>query len=129
MDQFQKNLNVSGNHLTKQSTKICVRCGRVIEPRKKWARDWDQIKYCGEKCRKTKVIDNLEEEILKLLEKRGHDKTICPSEVLPIELKKDHSKMQEVRNAARRLVAQGKIVITQQGKVVDPSTAKGPIRL
>ncbi|MBS2019535.1 MAG: DUF3253 domain-containing protein [Deltaproteobacteria bacterium] len=31
--------------------------------------------------------------------------------------------------AARRLVARGEIVITQRGVPVDPSTARGPIRL
>ncbi len=37
--------------------------------------------------------------------------------------------MEEVRSVARRLVADGRLVITQRGQVVDPSTAKGPIRL
>lgn len=109
--------------------KTCARCGRIIEPRKKWARNWDEIKYCGEKCRKNKVKDNLEEQILELLKLRGAGKTICPSEVLPDEFKQNKEKMEEVRNAARRLVAQGKLVITQKGNVVDPSAAKGPIRL
>ncbi len=52
--------------------KICEVCGREIEFRKKWAKTFDQIKYCSEK---------------------------------------------------------GLIVFTQKGHVVDPSTAKGPIRL
>jgi hypothetical protein len=63
------------------------------------------------------------------LQKRGAGKTICPSEILSDELKSDKIKMEEVRQAARRLVTQNKIVITQNGKVVDPSRAKGPIRL
>ena len=37
--------------------------------------------------------------------------------------------MEPARAAARRLVAIGKIVITQHNQIVDPSTAKGPIRL
>jgi hypothetical protein len=37
--------------------------------------------------------------------------------------------MERTRQAARRLTAQGIIEITQQGHLVDPSTAKGPIRL
>lgn len=37
--------------------------------------------------------------------------------------------MQPTRDAAARLVARGLLEITQKGKVVDPSTAKGPIRL
>ena len=37
--------------------------------------------------------------------------------------------MEPARRAARRLVAAGRLEITQQGRVVDPSTAKGPVRL
>jgi hypothetical protein len=37
--------------------------------------------------------------------------------------------MEPAREAARRLVAAGEIVITQHGIVVDGGKAKGPIRL
>lgn len=37
--------------------------------------------------------------------------------------------MEPARRAARRLVAAGKVQITQGGAVVDPSTARGPIRI
>jgi hypothetical protein len=37
--------------------------------------------------------------------------------------------MEPARRAARRLVAQGSVEITQHGRVVDPSTARGPIRI
>jgi hypothetical protein len=37
--------------------------------------------------------------------------------------------MEQTRQAARRLVAKEEIVILQKGQIVDPSTAKGPIRL
>jgi hypothetical protein len=110
-------------------TKTCARCGRIMEPRKKWARNWDSVKYCSEKCRRLKASSEFESEILELLRKRGSGKTICPSEVLPPAEKSDKSRMEEVRQAARRLVAQGRILMTQNGQVVDPSTAKGPIRL
>ncbi|WP_394934637.1 DUF2256 domain-containing protein [uncultured Ilumatobacter sp.] len=33
--------------------KICVACGLSFEWRKKWARDWDQVKYCSDKCRRS----------------------------------------------------------------------------
>lgn len=109
--------------------KICATCGRTIEPRKKWAANWDEVKYCSEKCRRNKTKSTYEAQILDLLKTRGAGKTICPSEVLPDDLKQDKQLMEKVRASARLLVAQGKIVITQQGKTVDPSTAKGPIRL
>jgi hypothetical protein len=31
--------------------KICARCGRPFSWRKKWARDWEQVRYCSDKCR------------------------------------------------------------------------------
>jgi hypothetical protein len=112
-----------------QPTKICEHCGRVIELRKKWLLNWEQIKYCSEKCRRAKGDPNFENDLMQLLKKRGAGKTICPSEILPENLKKEKAVMEQVRQAARRLVAKGEIEITQKGVVVDPSTAKGPIRL
>ena len=115
--------------MSQKASKICEHCGRVIEYRKKWSLNWEQIKYCGEKCRRSKNAPNFESELLELLRARGAGKTICPSEILSEELKKDKGTMENVRQAARRLVAKGEIEITQKGNVVDPSTAKGPIRL
>lgn len=36
--------------------KICLVCKRPFSWRKKWTKDWDNVKYCGEKCRKNKKI-------------------------------------------------------------------------
>ncbi|ABY35063.1 MAG TPA: DUF2256 domain-containing protein [Chloroflexus aurantiacus] len=33
-------------------TKICAVCGRPFEWRKKWARCWDEVRYCSERCRR-----------------------------------------------------------------------------
>lgn len=67
--------------------------------------------------------------IITLLIARGPDKTICPSEVLPNELKQDKIMMEEVRRCAINLALENIIDITQSGKVVDPTSFKGPIRL
>jgi hypothetical protein len=32
-------------------TKTCLACARPFAWRKKWARDWDQVKYCSDRCR------------------------------------------------------------------------------
>ena len=32
--------------------KICPACGRQFSWRRKWARDWDAVLYCGERCRR-----------------------------------------------------------------------------
>jgi hypothetical protein len=37
--------------------------------------------------------------------------------------------MEPARRAARRLVASGRVLITQGGREVDPSTARGSIRI
>jgi hypothetical protein len=31
--------------------KVCVTCGLEFEWRKKWQKDWDQVKYCSKKCK------------------------------------------------------------------------------
>ena len=31
--------------------KICVSCGLPFRWRRKWARDWDNVKYCSRRCR------------------------------------------------------------------------------
>lgn len=35
-------------------TKTCPCCGRPFAWRKKWARVWDEVKYCSERCRRTR---------------------------------------------------------------------------
>lgn len=30
--------------------KVCVTCGRAFAWRRKWARDWAQVKYCSKRC-------------------------------------------------------------------------------
>lgn len=110
-------------------TKICQSCGREIEYRKKWQKNWEQIKYCSDECRQNKSRFDFKEAILNQLAERGPSKTICPSEVLPPEQKQDSVMMEHVRRSARLLAEENKIEITQSGRVVDPLTFKGPIRL
>ncbi|MBF4161538.1 DUF2256 and DUF3253 domain-containing protein [Nocardioides acrostichi] len=115
--------------------KTCASCGRRIEWRKKWARDWENVRYCSEECRRRKVTavdQHLERTVLDLLEQRRGGATICPSEAARAVAGDDadwHDLMEPARRAARRLVAAGEVEITQGGSVVDPSTAKGPIRI
>lgn len=122
---------------TPHKDKLCQTCGRAFSWRKKWERDWDAIRYCSDACRGHKPGEAdraLEAAILELLAERGREKTICPSEAAKLVGGKDTRRdweglMEPARAAARRLAAAGKIVITQKGVVVEPSTAKGPIRL
>lgn len=34
--------------------KVCRQCERPFTWRKKWERDWDQVIYCSERCRRSK---------------------------------------------------------------------------
>ena len=31
-------------------SKPCAACGRPMEWRKKWARDWENVRYCSKRC-------------------------------------------------------------------------------
>ncbi len=31
--------------------KTCATCGRPFTWRRKWARDWDAVRYCSDRCR------------------------------------------------------------------------------
>jgi hypothetical protein len=113
--------------------KTCAGCGRRIAWRKKWARDWENVRWCGEACRRHGVGDvdrDLEAAIVDLLDARAAGKTICPSEAARrVDPEGWRDLMEPARRAARRLVEAGSVEITQQGRPVDPSTAKGPIRV
>jgi hypothetical protein len=131
--------------------KTCATCGRAFAWRADLARDWDIRKFCSDACsgRPAGELDaELEDAILSLLDERGPAKTICPSEAARLVAEAHprtadataHSQrklpqrawqslMEPARAAARRLVAEGRIVITQHGEPVDPASARGPIRL
>ena len=32
-------------------TKTCAACGKPFAWRKKWAKDWDTVRYCSKRCR------------------------------------------------------------------------------
>ncbi|WP_414711746.1 DUF2256 domain-containing protein [Sphingopyxis sp. UBA6723] len=38
-------------------SKICASCGRPFSWRKKWARDWDKVKFCSDRCRSAKNVN------------------------------------------------------------------------
>ena len=46
----------SGKKMPKNKfeNKICPICNRPFSWRKKWKKDWDNVKYCSKKCRMNK---------------------------------------------------------------------------
>ena len=122
---------------TPHKEKISKACGRALAWRKEWERDWGFMKYCSDACRGRKPGEAdaaLEAAILELLAERGAGMTICPSEAAKVvggtETRRDwEGLMEPARAAARRLVKAGRIVIVQNGRVVDGNSARGAIRL
>jgi sarcosine oxidase gamma subunit len=92
-----------------------------------------EAKYCSDACRRHRVDATdraLEAAIDALLDARAASATICPSDAARRVSPDDWRPLMEpARRAARRMVARGEAEITQGGSVVDPSTAKGPIRI
>jgi hypothetical protein len=109
--------------------KTCASCGRRIKYQKRWRKTWENVRYCSHSCRREKLDKTdclLEQSLLALLETKP---TICPTEAAQAISKDWQSLHERSRRAARRLVSAGKVEMVQNGRVVDASTAKGPVRL
>ena len=73
---------------------------------------------------------DLEDAIVGLLDQRASGATICPSEAARrVDPDGWRDLMPDARRVAGRLVDDGAIEMTQRGEVVDPATARGPVRL
>ena len=117
--------------------KHCAACGREIEWRRKWARNWDSVRYCSDACRRKRrgaQDEQLEAIIMQLLDRRAAGATICPSEAarqFAAERGLDdwRALLEPTRCAARRLHNEGRLEFLQRGRAVNPSRARGPVRL
>jgi Protein of unknown function (DUF3253) len=78
----------------------------------------------------TATDQRLRRVILDLLDRRAEGATICPSDAARAADPDGWRELMEpVRDAARALVAERQVVVTQGGEVVDPATATGPVRI
>ncbi|ATI30794.1 hypothetical protein M2405_001756 [Rhodococcus erythropolis] len=69
-------------------------------------------------------------KIRELLSARSAESSICPSDVARAAAPDNwRPLMDPVREAARRMVADGEVQITQGGEIVDPESVRGPIRI
>ena len=105
---------------TEPLAKPCRSCGRTITWRKKWERDWDEVRYCSTACRRrglTEEDEATERLLVQRLTARGLRLETVPGD------------RETVRRAARRLAAAGRVRWTQAGREVDPSTARGDVLL
>ena len=72
----------------------------------------------------------LEQAVLTLLAARADGGSICPSEAArAVDGERWRELMQPAREAAARLAGAGAVEVTQRGAVVDPLTARGPVRV
>jgi len=117
--------------------RVCAGCGRGFAWRPSLAASWDEVRWCSDACRRRGIrpVDRaLEAAILALLDEHrdGHaaDATTDPSEAARrVDPDGWEALREPARRAARRLVADGTLEMLQHGRVVDPSRAKGPVRL
>jgi hypothetical protein len=114
-------------------SKVCASCGRSVAWRRAWESCWDEVRYCSPACRRRGVrpVDQaLEDALRDLLAAQGRAGSVCPSEAaIRVAPHGWQGLLQPARAAARRLVAAGEAEITYQGLVVDPSRARGSIRV
>jgi hypothetical protein len=40
-----------GKKPSERDSKVCAVCGKPFSWRKKWERDWENVKYCSDRCR------------------------------------------------------------------------------
>ena len=112
--------------------KTCASCGRRIAWRPKWADSWDDVRYCSDACRRRRLtsVDVRLEQLLGALVAQAGRAGVDPDDaarcVDPAGWKALH---EPARRAARRLVAAGVAELVQAGRVVDPSTARGDVRV
>jgi hypothetical protein len=74
--------------------------------------------------------ETLETAIAQLLDQRDEGKTICPSEAArAVGGKEWRDLMPAAREAAGRMADRGEVVVTQKGREVVATDARGPIRI
>ncbi|MGA0869610.1 MAG: DUF2256 domain-containing protein [Planctomycetota bacterium] len=43
---------MTGTRPSDRPTRICATCGRPFAWRRRWARCWDEVRHCSERCRR-----------------------------------------------------------------------------
>lgn len=112
--------------------KVCARCGRPFAWRKKWARDWEHVKYCSDACRRGSAAIGaaVDAAVMAVLDGRREGSSLGLDEIArALEPKRWRDRVDGVRAAAVRLALARRIVVTQGGRVIEPLLAEGPIQI
>jgi hypothetical protein len=109
--------------------KTCSSCGRPIAGHSPRQHPRPSVRYCSGPCRRRGVNRTdvrLEQAIIELLARRPDGATIDP-EAAAQRVFGDawRSLIEPTHRAARRLAADGRVVITHDGRVVDASSSRG----
>ena len=104
--------------------KTCARCGRRFSWRKKWARDWDDVRYCSAACRRQKIGPRDRANETKILRALN----TAPNSGIALEtLASSVDQSEPLRQAARRLALEGRLKLVQSGRTIDPRTLRGRV--
>ncbi|HCH66508.1 MAG: hypothetical protein CL927_01805 [Deltaproteobacteria bacterium] len=106
--------------------KVCETCGRRFSWRKKWARDWEAVRYCSKRCRGTRGQGaEVDGQLLEVLAARpGRRWTALTPVSIGLSVAPE-----TLRQAARRLATQGRVELGVGGRVVDPTAARGAVEV
>ncbi|MEC8364400.1 MAG: DUF3253 domain-containing protein [Actinomycetota bacterium] len=78
----------------------------------------------------SKIDQQIENTILKLLESQPHPTPLTTGQIADLlDFGNDKNLLESIKRAARRLEAKSFVMITQDGKRVDSSTAKGHLQI
>ena len=104
--------------------KVCETCGRRFSWRKKWARDWESVRYCSKRCRGSRGSGTeLDAQLLNVLtERSGRGWLALTPTALGMAVADE-----PLRQAARRLAEQGRVELGSRGRVVDPTAVRGAV--
>ena len=113
--------------------KNCSSCGRSFTWRKSFAKNWEDVKYCSNACRNrklSKIDQQIENSILELLEAETYSNPLSTDQIADfLDFGNDKNLLESIKRAARRLEMKSFVIITQDGKRVDSSTAKGHLQI
>ncbi len=111
--------------------RICQSCGRTMEWRARWAKNWDEVKYCSSACRShrpTELDRQIERLIIDACSAVAAGRSVPePQIVRQVQQQLEQVTAERVRWAGRRLVAASRVEFIQKNRVIEPSTARGAL--